>query len=143
MYNWTDSPSVLSQELLLLLDPHESWSKGNDPAGGPYYDFPSCSQEVEMVNQLEAFSLINQEWGCPFPGTIIRIPLRTTSQAPLSDIVSNPTSIEDVKSAMDSFVAEMGESALLFLKSVRRMILHVDNQQLHEVRVLNDQEIVQ
>lgn len=90
-----------------------------------------------MGNQLEAFSQINNVWSAPFDGTIIRIPLRTKSQAAKSDIRRVETTIEDVMKSMDGFAAEMGLNALLFLKSVQRIVLTLNQKQLHEVKILN------
>lgn len=95
-----------------------------------------------MANQLHFFSLINTRWDCPFDGTIIRIPLRNTWQAERSDISMRETSTHDVRSAMDSFAAEMGSNGLLFLNSVQRIVLSVDGQRLDEVEIVNQHELV-
>ena len=95
-----------------------------------------------MANQLRCFSLINLGWECPFDGTIIRIPLRNTSQAERSEISTRETFTHDVRSAMDSFANEMGSNGLLFLKSVQRIVLSIDSQQLDEVEIVNRQDLV-
>lgn len=142
MYNWTDCPSILSGSTLLFLDPHHSWSRTFDPPGGPDYDFPASAKDEAMANQLRCFSLINSRWECPFDGTIIRIPLRNMSQAKWSEISSKEASIHNVRYSMDSFAGEMGSNGLLFLRSVHRIVLSVDDQRLDEVEILNRQDLI-
>jgi sacsin len=95
-----------------------------------------------MANQLGSFSLINTEWECPFNGTIIRIPLRTTSQAEQSEISKKEASIHDVQCAMESFASDMGSSGLIFLKSVKRIVLSIDDQRLDEVEIVNRHDLI-
>ena len=94
-----------------------------------------------MINQLQCFSLFGTEWEHPFGGTIIRIPLRSASQARRSEISEVETTTDDVQNSMDSFADEMGSSGLLFLKSVQRIVLSVDDEQLNEVEVINRHDL--
>ncbi len=139
VYNWTDCPSILSGSTLQFLDPHHSWSRIFDPPGGPDYDFPIFAEDEAMANQLECFSHVNTEWKYPFEGTIIRIPLRNASHARSSKISSKVTSIVDIQSSMDNFANEMGSNGLLFLKSVRKIVLSIDDQRLDDVELLDAQ----
>lgn len=43
---------------------------------------------------------------------------------------------------MDSFAGEMGSNGLLFLKSVHRIVLSVDDQRLDEVEILNRHDLI-
>ena len=94
-----------------------------------------------MVNQLDCFSLLNTKWEDPFHGTIIRIPLRNASQAGRSEISKVETTKNDVRDALHSFANDMGSSGLLFLKSVRRIVLSVDLERLSEVKVTNELDV--
>jgi hypothetical protein len=96
-----------------------------------------------MTNQLDCFSLLNTEWGRPFKGTIIRIPLRNASQAARSEISKTMTTTHDVQNALESFANDMGSNGLLFLKSVQRIVLSVDNEQLSEVEVTNTGDLAE
>jgi sacsin len=131
----------LSGSTLLFLDPHHSWSRIFNPPGGPDYDFPASAKDAAMANQLRCFSLINTEWEQPFDGTIIRIPLRNTSQAKRSEISTKEASTYDVRYSMDCFANEMGSNGLLFLKSVHRIILSVDNERIDEVEIVNRHDL--
>ena len=96
-----------------------------------------------MINQLRCFSLLGTEWEHPFDGTIIRIPLRSASQARRSEISKVETITNDVEDSMNSFADEMGSSGLLFLKSVQRIVLSINDKQLNEVEVINRNELTE
>lgn len=96
-----------------------------------------------MINQLACFSLLNTDWSRPFPGTIVRIPLRNAVQAGRSEISKTETAEKDVRDAISSFANDMGSNGLLFLKSVKRIVLLVNNEQLDEVEVINRQDLIE
>ena len=90
-----------------------------------------------MITQLSGFSLVNTEWDRPFIGTIIRIPLRNASQAAVSEISNKETTTGDVRDALNSFADDMGSNGLIFLKSVRRIVLSINDQLMTEVKITN------
>lgn len=94
-----------------------------------------------MANQLHCFSLINTEWQHPFRGTIIRIPLRNASQAKRSEISKKETTTDDIERSLNTFAEEMGSDGLLFLNSVQRIVLSVDDKQLNEIEVTNEHDL--
>ena len=131
VYNFTDNPSILSGNSLLILDPHEAWSGEVGKPGGPLYDFVENCHEPEMVNQLAAFGCLLPDYKTFFDGTLIRLPLRTMEQAQRSKIVLDldrrPTEIDDIKSIFTAFATEMAES-LLFLRHVSSITLRIDDE---------------
>jgi sacsin len=90
-----------------------------------------------MINQLRCFSLLNKNWEHHFDGTIIRLPLRTASQAVRSEISSESTSVDDILCSMRVFADEIGSEGLLFLKSVQQVVLEVDDKCLYDVAITN------
>lgn len=147
VYNWTDSPSILSGTSLLILGPHLSWSAdlGSIYTGGLTYDFVEQFGEQAMKNQLAAFGSLQQNFRTEFVGTIIRLPLRTKEQAVKSAIVDDDkyTSQEDILFAFSKFKDEMVES-LLFLKSVTSITLRIagQNEVYAKVEILNKESVV-
>lgn len=118
MYNWTDSPSIVSRNQLLLLDPHYAWSP---PPGGPVYDFVENSADVQIQNHMSAFQAVLKRFDQKFDGTVIRIPLRTRAQALKSEISNRETTVSEVLQVLRSFASEFGENGLLFLKHIERL----------------------
>jgi hypothetical protein len=139
VYNWTDNPSILSGSSLLILDPHEAWSRHpdiNEP-GGPLWDFVQNHQETDMINQLSPFNCLVDDFSRPFEGTIIRMPLRTVEQASRSKIVGDlerkSTDIDDIKAVFESFSTEMAEY-LLFLRHISSITLKIGDEVFAEAR---------
>ena len=118
MYNWTDSPTIVSLERLLILDPHEEWSPG-----GPLYDFVEDAEDGAIRNHMAAFQSVMENATQPFDGTIIRIPLRTREQASKSDICSRETTVVEVREVLEKFATEFGSSGLLFMRNIGKVLI--------------------
>jgi sacsin len=118
VYNWTDSPSIVSRDRLLILDPHCEWS-----GGGPVYDFVGNSENVAIMNQMDAFQAVMEHLDQKLDGTIIRIPLRTQAQALKSEISNRGTTVSEVSEVLQSFASEFGGSGLLFMRNVEKLEL--------------------
>jgi len=131
VYNFTDNPSILSGSSLLILDPHEAWSREVGEPGGPMYNFVESCREPEMANQLAAFGRLLPDSGSAFDGTLIRLPLRTAEQAQHSKILLDldrpSTEINDIKTVFASFANEMADS-LLLLHHVSSITLRIDDE---------------
>lgn len=116
VYNWTDSPSIVSRERLLILDPHLEWSEG-----GPVYDFVANSREAAIQNHMAAFQTIMEHLDRHLEGTVIRIPLRTEAQATKSEISDRGTTISEVLEVFQSFASEFGNNGLLFMRNIEKL----------------------
>ncbi len=116
VYNWTDSPAIVSLERFLILDPHEEWS-----TGGPLYDFVDDSGDHAIQNHMAAFQSVMENPAQPFEGTIIRIPLRTQEQAINSDISNRETTVLEVREVLRKFAVEFGNSGLLFMRNIEKV----------------------
>ncbi|MCJ1433205.1 hypothetical protein MMC27_002564 [Xylographa pallens] len=143
VFNWTDCPSIVSDRTLFFLDPHHSWSASWDPPGGPEWDFTAHAQDDAMENQLSAYSSFLSEFDRPLDGTIIRIPLRTAVQSRESAIRDQGTTVLDVQSSMEGFGTEVHQGGLLFLKSVTKVSLYMDENHLASTEVMNKSEVVE
>lgn len=118
MYNWTDSPSIISEHYLLILDAHHEWSEG-----GPIYDFIKDAEDEAIKNQMAAFHAILEDPSRLFKGTIIRIPLRTREHASESKISNRETTVSEVREVLEKFGAEFGDSGLLFMRNIERVLI--------------------
>jgi len=116
VYNWTDSPSIVSRDRLLILDPHCEWSEG-----GPVYDFVKNSEEVAIQNQMAAFQTVMEHLDQKLEATVIRIPLRTQAQALKSEISDRGTTVAEVSQVLQSFASEFGDNGLLFMRNVEKL----------------------
>lgn len=148
VYHWTDAPSVYSRNFLLLLDPHHSWSRGlpgdpPPPPGGPIYETtedPPC-QEIQNHLQVLKSSFVELDPRVSYDGTIIRLPLRTKSQAQTSKIKSQESTIEEIKLGLQRFAEELRDGGLLFIKSIQKVSMRIDHDVLAETKIVNPDAI--
>ncbi|KAH8668096.1 hypothetical protein BGZ60DRAFT_528433 [Tricladium varicosporioides] len=116
VYNWTDSPSILSRDRLLILDPHKEWSDG-----GPVYNFVKDAEDPAMRNQMAAFRAIVENVTEPLDGTVIRIPFRSEKQARKSEISNRPTTTKEVSNILKQFTTDLMDGGLLFMRNVEKL----------------------
>ena len=139
VFHYTDMPSILSDETLLFLDPHHSWSKKIGQPGGPAWNIVEDNLK-EVGNHLAAFAKCrNIEPGKPFNGTLIRIPLRTPAQALQSKIKPQASTVDEVKEALEDFCQEILSGGLVFMKNVRSVSVKFNEELLMRATILPEE----
>ena len=132
MYHFTDVPSVVSGSHIVFFDPRHKYlprirSRNGDfiTQGGQRCDFTKLKVE-HVADQFAPYQgLFGFDMKKPFPGTIIRIPIRASgSQTPGSQegAFGRNWSPEGIKSMFRSWT-ESVQCALLFLKTMERVEL--------------------
>ncbi|KAH7330503.1 hypothetical protein BKA65DRAFT_404568 [Rhexocercosporidium sp. MPI-PUGE-AT-0058] len=135
VYNWTDSPSIISRERLLILDPHQEWSDG-----GPVYNFVRDSEDLAIKNQMVTYQFVMDHVDQPLNGTVIRIPLRNATQTLKSDISSLSTTTAEIEEVLSRFSAEFGSNGLLFMRNVTKLVITSARKSL-EIQMIGDEDI--
>ena len=140
VYHFTDGPWVYSRSLLLMLDPHRTWSRqfSPDAPGGPMWDVVEGRDYAEIKNHLNTFGAFDLDYTRSNDETIIRIPLRTQEQARTSKIFQEEITIQNIKDALEDFGQEIQEGGLLFLKHVRKILIRVNHDIVLLAQVLNN-----
>lgn len=126
VYNLTDLPSILSDSMILFLDPHVSHLRKM----GASTQKPGIKLrflKVSIIDRFrDQFMPYNKLLGCdlesssPFKGTLIRIPFRTKESAAKSEISKIVVSDEMVAALSQQFQAEAFQW-LLFLQNVQEI----------------------
>ncbi len=119
-----------------MLDPHEHWSNETEKPGGPAWDVIAHGDCIEMQNHLKTFRALDLDMSQELDQTIIRIPLRTESQAAISKIVKRETTTDDIKKALEQFGDEMKEGGLIFLKFIRKITIRIDVDVLATIEIV-------
>ena len=140
VYHFTDGPWVYSRSLLLMLDPHKTWSRefSPDDPGGPIWDVVEGRDCAEIQNHLKTFSAFDLDYTRSNNETIIRIPLRTQEQARTSKIFQRKISIQSIEDALDDFRREIQDGGLLFLKHIRKIVIRLNNEVVLSAQILDD-----
>ncbi|KAJ7461551.1 hypothetical protein FB451DRAFT_1497484 [Mycena latifolia] len=121
-YHITDNPHFLSGRKLVIFDPHERFAAGRE--GGVRIDV--LTEGTAYPDQLAAFdkSLTPSSDGS-FPGTVVRLPLRTSAQALNSTIKPIAVDQSIVKALFHDFVEKELSVVMLFLKHIRYICLKI------------------
>ncbi|PAA80827.1 hypothetical protein BOX15_Mlig021845g4 [Macrostomum lignano] len=142
VYNLTDVPAVLSGCQLQLLDPHGE-TRGRGFLEEIYRKYRKCDTGLRLNFSKEAgrrmlakyphqFAPYTGVMGCgpdlgaePYPGTLIRLPLRTQEQAGESQICQRAYSEQEMRDLLDK-TAQQARHLLLFTQSVSSFrLLHL------------------
>ena len=105
----TDSPQVLSGSNLVILDP----SHDILPEGGIKFDFVEDQRYVDQLSSFDSI-LSGSPPSVPFPGSIIRLPLRITA----STISRDPVAVSDIRQLLLDFIREEIAVTMLFLDNI-------------------------
>ncbi|TVY90160.1 Sacsin [Lachnellula willkommii] len=122
VYNWTDSPSIVSRDRILILDPHHEWSEGKS-IGGPIYNFVQDHEDLAIKNTMAAYQRVVGQFDRALEGTVIRIPLRNPAQALKSAISSRTTTVQEMTGILETFAADFADHGLLFMRNVEKLEL--------------------
>jgi sacsin len=143
VYHWTDVPQILSDNNLLLLDPHHSWSAEiGHPPGGPCWDVVKDREDEAMQNQLRVFQeVLHVDLKSGLDGTAVRIPLRTEEQAKKSKICQKSVSVDEMKKVLTDFAAGFAGGYGVFLKKVEGITVNVDGECVGQWIVINQNEV--
>ncbi|KXN87239.1 Sacsin [Leucoagaricus sp. SymC.cos] len=114
-YHITDTPQILSDKYLAILDPqHEFAEVAGIKIGGVRLDIKQDKDKYR--DHLSAFESINcsSTFTIPFKGSIFRLPLRK-AQSQIGNRAISPDEISDL---LNNFVRDELNVALLFLRNV-------------------------
>ncbi|KAK9106331.1 hypothetical protein Syun_022342 [Stephania yunnanensis] len=120
VYHFTDIPSFVSGENIVMFDPHACNLPGISPSHpGLRIQFVGRRILEQFPDQFAPFLHFGCDLHHSFPGTLFRFPLRTELAASRSQIKKERYAPEDVLSLFSSF-SEVASEALLFLRNVKK-----------------------
>eukprot|EP01061_Rhynchopus_euleeides_P046812 TRINITY_DN9067_c0_g5_i1.p1 TRINITY_DN9067_c0_g5~~TRINITY_DN9067_c0_g5_i1.p1 ORF type:complete len:3266 (+),score=1175.25 TRINITY_DN9067_c0_g5_i1:544-9798(+) len=124
VYHFTDIPSFMSGESLVILDPHRAYLKGTTShSPGLRMKIPS-PQLNRFSDQLEPYKLGIFGSDCigssKYEGTLFRFPLRNDTTASQSEIRGTKYSTKQAMELLWKFIDTSGD-LLLFLKHIREV----------------------
>ncbi|GJJ71850.1 sacsin [Entomortierella parvispora] len=147
VYHMTDCPSFLSQDQLVILEPHAKIFNGRKTKfrGGVKGNFVSNRRGLERyADQIKPFAALDDDLDLsePYDGTIFRFPLRTKA----SDISKSAYSAEQARDMLMAFKEEALE-CLLFLTNVDQISIYerLDGESkptlLFDIQITNAKEV--
>src|SRR5262249_41360098 len=107
IYHITDSPSFITGDKYVILDPHEWYYRG-----GVKFDFVEENLAEEYPDQFAPFGIPCNE---RFEGTIFRYPLRNSTESEISKKIYGP---DEILKMFRKFYEIDSINCLLFLKYI-------------------------
>ena len=125
VYHFTDVPSFVSGEYLVMFDPHATHLPGATPARpGLKIAFAASPLLSQFPDQFAGYL---GTFGCdltrPYPATMFRFPLRSENAAKASEIKPEAYTADDVRRLFEQFRPRAAQT-LLFLKNVRKISVY-------------------
>ncbi|CAG8447665.1 205_t:CDS:10 [Acaulospora colombiana] len=137
IYHITDSPSFITDDSYVILDPHEWYYDG-----GVQFDFVE-----EASNYPDQFAPFRIPCNIKFKGTLFRYPLRTSEDAIDSSISKKVYRPDDILEMFQKFYENESINCLLFLKYIEVIKFYelnegeADPNLLYEISLENADEV--
>ena len=110
IYHITDSPSFITGDKYVILDPHEWFFRG-----GVEFDFINDKLAEDFPDQFAPFRIPSNK---RFEGTIFRYPLRDSTESEISKKIYKP---DEILEMFRKFYENESINCLLFLKYIERI----------------------
>lgn len=137
VYHFTDIPTFVSGENIVMFDPHACNLPGISPSHpGLRIKFVGRRILEQFPDQFSPYLHFGCDLLHPFPGTLFRFPLRTESVASRSQVKKERYAPEDVISLFSSFSQAVSDT-LLFLRNVKTISVFVKDGPGHEMKLLH------
>ncbi|XP_031371785.1 sacsin isoform X1 [Punica granatum] len=137
VYHFTDIPSFVSGENIVMFDPHACHLPGISPSHpGLRIRFAGRNMLEQFPDQFSPFLRFGCDMLHPFPGTLFRFPLRSATVASRSQIKKESYAPEDVISLFASFSDSLSDS-LLFLRNVKTITIFVKEGTGQQMQLLH------
>ncbi|KAJ4822812.1 hypothetical protein Tsubulata_015814 [Turnera subulata] len=137
VYHFTDVPTFVSGENIVMFDPHASNLPGISPSHpGLRIKFVGRKILEQFPDQFSPFLHFGCDLQSAFPGTLFRFPLRGSAAAQRSLIKKEGYTPEDVMSLFTSFTGVVSET-LLFLRNVKSISIFVKEGNGYEMHLLH------
>ncbi|CAG8441739.1 3777_t:CDS:2, partial [Funneliformis mosseae] len=128
IYHITDSPSFITGDKYIILDPHK-WCFN----GGIKFEFIANKLSDKYPDQFAPFNIPCDK---PFDGTIFRYPLRTKEDSADSEISDKIYQPEEILDMFHKFYEHESINCLLFLKYIERISFYELKKGASELELL-------
>ncbi|CAN0888331.1 SACS [Linum grandiflorum] len=137
VYHFTDVPTFVSGENIVMFDPHANNLPGISPSHpGLRIKYVGKNILEQFPDQFSPFLHFGCDLQNPFPGTLFRFPLRSSNVALRSQIKKEAYVTEDVMSLFASFSGVVSDT-LLFLRHVKKISVFVKEGNGSEMQLLH------
>ncbi len=127
VFHWTDVPSIVSGDYLVMFDPHAKYVPGaTDMSRGIKIRFSHTELAAQFPDQMTPYCLFGNDMKEHFNGTLFRFPFRNQKTALNSEISKNRFGEDAVVKELVENFKKVVTKTLLFLRNVQRVELYVE-----------------
>ena len=142
VFHWTDVPSLVSGDYLVMFDPHAKYVPGaTDTARGIKIRFSN----TELVNNFPHQMTPYLKFGCDmknrFNGTLFRFPFRNATTAAESEISKKQYGDDNALQELLFNFKKVVSKVVLFLRHVKRVEVHFEEDDDNGPRLLYYAEV--
>ncbi len=148
VFHWTDVPSIVSGDFLVMFDPHAKYVPGaTDMSRGMKIRFSHTELASQFPDQMAPYCLFGNDMKERFNGTLFRFPFRNETTAADSEISKKKYGEEVVVQELIENFKKVVKKTLLFLRNVQRIEFYVEDEndecpQLQYYADVTDRQIV-
>jgi len=148
VFHWTDVPSIVSGDYLVMFDPHAKYVPGaSDMSRGIKIRFSHTDLASQFPDQMSPYCLFGNDMQQRFNGTLFRFPFRNETTAADSEISKKKYGEKAVVEELVENFKKVIAKTLLFLRNVQRVEFYVENEsdqcpQLQYYADITDRQII-
>ena len=137
VFHWTDVPSLVSGDYLVMFDPHSKYVPGaTDTSRGIKIRFSGTELVSQFPDQMIPYCRFGNDMKNTFKGTLFRFPFRDESTAAESEIskaqYGKDAAIENLLKSFKNSI----QKVLLFLRNVKRVEVYSESSEDEAPRLL-------
>ncbi len=127
VFHWTDVPSFVTGDHLVMFDPHEKYVPGaTSTSRGIKIKFSATDLLDQFPDQFEPYKKFGCDMKAHFKGTLFRFPLRNLQTVHESEISKTTFDEKSIDELLTTFKAAVPRF-LLFLRNVKRVEVHMES----------------
>lgn len=128
VFHWTDVPSLVSGDYLVMFDPHSKYVPGaTDVARGIKIRFSNSELGSNFPDQVAPYFYCGCDMKNTYNGTLFRFPFRNTATAAESEISKKQYGGDDTITELIANFKKVISKVVLFLRHVKRIEVHYED----------------
>ncbi len=136
VFHWTDVPSIVSGDHLVMFDPHAKYVPGaTDNSRGIKIRFTGTELANQFPDQMNTYCIFGNDMKKCFDGTLFRFPFRNTTTASKSEISKKQYNEDANISELIENFKKVVSKVILFLRHVQRVEFYFEGENDEEPKL--------
>ena len=125
IYHITDTPSFVSNDSIIILDPHCSYIPGaKQKQPGIRIKYTNTTLSTTFYDQFLPYQFFQCNMNTNYPNTLFRFPLRTLKQSKTSEISKRSYNTIEMETNLHQLSTQL-QNILLFLRNIKKIEIYI------------------